>query len=102
VRIGAYVALGASAFIPLLHGIQVYGLEYMLEYSGMEWYLVELLLYGGGCGLYVVCSPPSAFPSLTSKRSSESLSALHQAISTSGLAHIRSSMYQFYAPCTCI
>lgn len=53
-RVGAYVALGASAFIPLLHGVQVYGLDYMLEYSGMKWYLVELLLYGGGCGLYAV------------------------------------------------
>ncbi|KAF5643221.1 mPR-like GPCR [Fusarium sp. NRRL 52700] len=54
VRIGAYVALGASAFIPLLHGVQVYGFDYMLEYSGMRWYLVELLLYGGGCSLYTV------------------------------------------------
>ncbi|KAH7143203.1 mPR-like GPCR protein [Fusarium sp. MPI-SDFR-AT-0072] len=56
VRVGAYVALGASAFIPLLHGIQVYGLKYMLEYSGMKWYLVELLLYGGGCALYAFSS----------------------------------------------
>lgn len=65
-RVSAYVALSASAFIPLLHGVQVYGLEYMLKYSGMKWYLVELLLYGGGCGLYAVrtsCFPfPTAFP----------------------------------------
>jgi adiponectin receptor len=60
VRVSAYVALGASAFIPLLHGVQVYGLEYMLEYSGMKWYLVELLLYGGGCALYAVRT--SCFP----------------------------------------
>ncbi|KAG8664346.1 uncharacterized protein FPOAC1_013684 [Fusarium poae] len=64
VRVGAYIALGASAFIPLLHGVQVYGLEYMLEYSGMEWYLAELLLYGGGCGFYAVRTsrpPPRPF-----------------------------------------
>ncbi|KAF3481875.1 uncharacterized protein GIQ15_04634 [Arthroderma uncinatum] len=48
VRVGAYIALGASAFIPLLHGVQLYGLEYMLQYSGMKWYLLELVLYGGG------------------------------------------------------
>ncbi|PNP81303.1 hypothetical protein FNYG_05335 [Fusarium nygamai] len=54
VRVGAYVALGASAFIPLFHGVKLYGLDYMLKYSGMRWYLVELVLYGGGCGLYAV------------------------------------------------
>lgn len=62
VRVGAYVALGASAFIPLLHGVQVYGLEYMLKYSGMKWYLVELLLYGGGCGLYAFRIPERFAP----------------------------------------
>lgn len=51
---GAYVALGASAFIPLLHGVQLYGLEYMLQYSGMKWYLLELVFYGGGVSLYGV------------------------------------------------
>ncbi|KAF5231502.1 hypothetical protein FANTH_13363 [Fusarium anthophilum] len=61
-RIGAYVALGASALIPLLHGVQVYGLEYMLEYSGMKWYLVELLLYGGGCGIYAFRIPERIAP----------------------------------------
>lgn len=57
------MALGASALIPLLHGVQVYGLEYMLEYSGMKWYLVELLLYGGGCGIYAVRTLCFPFPS---------------------------------------
>ena len=54
VRVGAYVVLGASAFVPLLHGVQRYGLEYMLQYSGMKWYLLELILYGGGVVLYGV------------------------------------------------
>lgn len=53
-RVGAYVALGASAFIPLLHGVQLYGLKYMLQYSGMKLYLLELLFYGGGVSLYGV------------------------------------------------
>ena len=52
---GAYFALGASSFIPLLHGVQLYGLEYMLQYAGMKWYLIELVFYGGGIGLYAVC-----------------------------------------------
>ncbi|KAM5528115.1 hemolysin-iii channel protein [Fusarium oxysporum f. sp. phaseoli] len=62
VRVGAYVALGASAFIPLLHGVHVYGLEYMFQYSGMKWYLVELLLYGGGCGIYAFRIPERFAP----------------------------------------
>ena len=51
---GAYVALGASALIPPLHGVQLYGLEYMLQYSGMKWYLLELAFYSGGVSLYGV------------------------------------------------
>ena len=62
VRIGAYIGLGASAFIPLLHGVRIYGLHHMLSYSGMEWYLIELLLYGGGCGLYRVQTSYFPFP----------------------------------------
>ncbi|KFY04131.1 hypothetical protein O988_00967 [Pseudogymnoascus sp. VKM F-3808] len=52
VRVGAYVALGTSSFIPLLHGVQRYGLNYMLQYAGMKWYLLELAFYGSGVGLY--------------------------------------------------
>lgn len=64
---GAYVTLGASAFIPLLHGVQLYGLEYMLQYAGMEWYLLELFFYGCGVGLYGVSLQPSLLFSITLK-----------------------------------
>lgn len=66
-RVGAYVTLGASAFIPLLHGVQLYGLEYMLQYAGMEWYLLELFFYGCGVGLYGVSLQPSLLFSITLK-----------------------------------
>ena len=46
--------MGASSFIPLLHGVQRYGLEYMLQYSGIKWYLLELTFYGTGVSLYAV------------------------------------------------
>ncbi|EHK17759.1 mPR-like GPCR protein [Trichoderma virens Gv29-8] len=48
VKVGAFVVFGASSFIPLLHGVQRYGFEYMLQYSGMKWYLLELTFYGTG------------------------------------------------------
>ena len=57
VRVGAYVALGSSAFIPLLHGLQRYGWDYMLRYSSIKWYLLELAFYGGGVFLYGVGLP---------------------------------------------
>lgn len=49
-KVGAFVIFGASSFIPLLHGVQRYGLKYMLQYSGMKWYLLELAFYGTGVG----------------------------------------------------
>lgn len=54
-RTCACLALGASTTIPMLHGIQLYGLGYMLKYSEMEWYLLELAFYAGGAGIYTVC-----------------------------------------------
>ncbi|KEF50805.1 uncharacterized protein A1O9_13144, partial [Exophiala aquamarina CBS 119918] len=62
VRVGVYFALGASSFIPLLHGVQRYGLGYMLQYAGMKWYLIELVLYGGGTGLYAFRIPERLAP----------------------------------------
>jgi predicted membrane channel-forming protein YqfA (hemolysin III family) len=54
-KAGAFVVFGSSSFIPLLHGVQRYGLTYMLQYSGMKWYLLELTFYGTGVALYAVC-----------------------------------------------
>ncbi|KEF59777.1 uncharacterized protein A1O9_04625 [Exophiala aquamarina CBS 119918] len=62
VRVGAYFALGASSLIPLLHGTQLYGLEYMLQYAGMKWYLIELCFYGGGVSLYAFRIPERLAP----------------------------------------
>ncbi len=55
VKEGAFVVFRASSFTPLLQGVQRYGLKYMLQYSGMKWYLLELTFYGTGVGLYAVC-----------------------------------------------
>jgi adiponectin receptor len=52
--VGAYFAFGTSAFIILLHGVALYGTDYMLKYAGMKWYLIELALYGAGAAIYAV------------------------------------------------
>ncbi|KIW11151.1 hypothetical protein PV08_10451 [Exophiala spinifera] len=62
VKVSAFVVFGASSFIPLLHGVQRYGLYYMLKYSGMKWYLLELAFYGIGVGLYAFRIPERLAP----------------------------------------
>ncbi|QRD93110.1 hemolysin-III related protein [Aspergillus flavus] len=56
-KVGAFVIFSASSFIPLLHGVQRYGLEYMLQYSGIKWYLLDLTFYGTGVSLYAFRIP---------------------------------------------
>ncbi|RJE18310.1 hemolysin-III related protein, partial [Aspergillus sclerotialis] len=63
VKVGVFVTFGASSFIPLLHGVQRYELEYMLQYSGMRWYLLELTFYGTGVSLYAFRIPERFAPS---------------------------------------
>lgn len=70
-RICAYVALGSSSSIPMLHGIQLYGLKYVLKYSGMRWYLLELAFYGIGAGLYAVSLCLSSMLPLVFSRGSD-------------------------------
>ncbi|TAQ83133.1 hypothetical protein B7494_g8544 [Chlorociboria aeruginascens] len=62
VKVGVFVVFGASSFVPLLHGVQRYGLEYMLHYSGMKWYLLELTLYGIAVSLYAFRIPERLAP----------------------------------------
>ena len=107
----AFVVLGSSAFIPLLYGIQLFGLKYMLRHSGMKWYLPELGCYCAGVTFYGVSLPLTApFPSthlnktsrLTDNCRPELPSALLRADSTYGALPIRSSMSPFCAPYTSI
>lgn len=53
-RTCAFVALGATSFVPILHGVYLYGTQQMLHNSGLQWYLLELALYGGSASLYAV------------------------------------------------
>ncbi|KAK6387721.1 Adiponectin receptor protein 2 [Exophiala oligosperma] len=62
VKVSAFITFGASSFIPLLHGVERYGLNYMLEHSGMKWYLLELVFYGTGVGLYAFRIPERLAP----------------------------------------
>ncbi|OAA55164.1 mPR-like GPCR protein [Cordyceps fumosorosea ARSEF 2679] len=41
---------------------KLYGLEYMTQYSGMNWYLLELAIYGSGTTLYALRIPERFAP----------------------------------------
>lgn len=104
---GAFVVFGASSFVPLLHGVQRYGLEYMLQYSGMKWYLLELAFYGTGVSLYAVRLPPHRpvlFPEapeiLMNICSPGFPSVWHRVNLIFGEVRTRSFTSPSYAPCT--
>jgi adiponectin receptor len=49
-----FVAMGLSAVFPVLHGLQMHGLEQMRDRIGLTWLLLQGLLYILGAGLYAV------------------------------------------------
>lgn len=53
-RASMFVALGLSAVIPILHGIQMYGVQAMRARIGLTWLVLQGLLYILGAGLYAV------------------------------------------------
>src|SRR6266536_1945516 len=75
----------------------------MLVYWGLGWYLLVVVLFGGGVSLYGVslhARCPFVRDNLTDNCSLELQSALHQANLIFGGAHTRSFMSLSYAPCT--
>lgn len=53
-RAGMFVAMGLSALLPVLHGVQMYGAGEMRDRIGLTWMVLEGVLYILGAGLYAV------------------------------------------------
>ncbi len=49
-----FVAMGLSAIFPVLHGLQVHGIQDMKDRIGLTWLLLQGFLYILGAGLYAV------------------------------------------------
>lgn len=49
-----FVAMGLSAVIPVIHGLEMYGVNQMSERIGLWWLILEGFLYILGAGLYAV------------------------------------------------
>jgi predicted membrane channel-forming protein YqfA (hemolysin III family) len=49
-----FVAMGLSAVFPVLHGMELYGVEEMRGRIGLIWLVLQGFLYILGAGLYAV------------------------------------------------
>jgi predicted membrane channel-forming protein YqfA (hemolysin III family) len=49
-----FVAMGMSALVPVIHGVQLYGVKQMQESVGLTWLILQGFLYMLGAGLYAV------------------------------------------------
>lgn len=49
-----FLAMGLSAVAPIVHGLTIYGYEQMNKQMGLNWMLLQGLLYITGAGLYAV------------------------------------------------
>ena len=54
VRALAFVAMGLSAVVPVLHGLQMYGYEQVEKQIGLSWVVSQGVLYITGATLYAV------------------------------------------------
>lgn len=59
-----FVGFGLSAVFPVLHGLQMYGVEQMQQSIGLYWVILQGSLYILGAAIYAVC-PVSANSNIT-------------------------------------
>ena len=57
-----FVAMGLSAVLPILHGMQLYGLATLTHTIGLRWVVLQGMLYIVGAGLYAVRTPHTTSP----------------------------------------
>jgi adiponectin receptor len=57
-----FVAMGLSAIFPVLHSIKLYGLSHMRTSIGLDWIVLQGVLYIAGAGLYASRFPERMHP----------------------------------------
>lgn len=57
-----FVLMGLSAVFPVLHGIKLYGIEYLERSIGLDWVVLQGVLYIAGAGLYAARIPEKWAP----------------------------------------
>jgi adiponectin receptor len=62
VRASMFVAMGLSAVFPALHGLRIYGYEKMRDDMGLNWLVIQGVLYISGAALYAARVPERFAP----------------------------------------
>ncbi|KAH6616469.1 hemolysin-III related-domain-containing protein [Boeremia exigua] len=62
VRALMFVLMGLSAVFPVLHGIKLYGVEHLRKSVGLDWVVLQGVLYIAGAGLYAARIPEKWAP----------------------------------------
>ena len=57
-----FVLMGLSAVFPVLHGVKLYGVEHLRESIGLDWVVLQGVLYIVGAGLYAARVPEKWSP----------------------------------------
>lgn len=50
-----FVAMGLSAVVPVMHGVQKYGIAQLEKQMGLSWVVGQGILYITGAAIYAVC-----------------------------------------------
>jgi adiponectin receptor len=62
VRALMFVLMGLSAVFPVLHGVKLYGVEHLRKSIGLDWVVLQGVLYIAGAGLYAARVPEKWAP----------------------------------------
>ncbi|KAF1828931.1 HlyIII-domain-containing protein [Decorospora gaudefroyi] len=57
-----FVLMGLSAVFPVLHGVKLYGVEHLRESVGLDWVLLQGVLYIAGAAIYAARIPEKWSP----------------------------------------
>lgn len=57
-----FVMMGLSAVVPIVHGLQLYGLEQLRKTIGLDWVVLQGVLYMLGAGIYAARVPEKWSP----------------------------------------
>jgi adiponectin receptor len=57
-----FVLMGLSAIFPVLHGIKLFGLQYMRQAAGLDWVVLQGVLYISGAAIYAARVPEKWSP----------------------------------------
>jgi adiponectin receptor len=57
-----FALMGLSAVFPMIHGVRLYGFAHMCESAGLDWFVLQGVLYITGAAIYAARVPEKWSP----------------------------------------